>query len=236
MLIMKQQCQRCRAPLGPQSDSYICSLECTFCADCAGVLNATCPNCSGELVPRPRRDPSRKIAAGLGSRLRVAAQNLTAARQTPNVSVERVIDASAREIFDILAAPARHAEIDGSGTITGAPVGPTRLHPGAKFSMGMNPGLRYRSTNEVVAYEDNKIIAWQTFGEVRGRRLIGGQVWRYDLTPSPDGKATRVRATFDWSQARAGRFTIEAAGLPAKTRESLSATLSRLEAVVAAAR
>ena len=34
----------------------ICSFECTFCTDCNGtILNGTCPNCGGILVPRPTR-------------------------------------------------------------------------------------------------------------------------------------------------------------------------------------
>ena len=35
--------------------AYICSYECTFCANCAEAMAAVCPNCGGELVPRPRR-------------------------------------------------------------------------------------------------------------------------------------------------------------------------------------
>jgi len=33
----------------------ICSYECTFCTDCGAALDRVCPNCGGELVPRPRR-------------------------------------------------------------------------------------------------------------------------------------------------------------------------------------
>ncbi|WP_370584686.1 DUF1272 domain-containing protein [Oculatella sp. LEGE 06141] len=38
--------------------AYICSYECTFCDHCTTAMNAICPNCSGELVRRPRRQPS----------------------------------------------------------------------------------------------------------------------------------------------------------------------------------
>ena len=30
-------------------------LECTFCPACADGMNGVCPNCSGELVARPKR-------------------------------------------------------------------------------------------------------------------------------------------------------------------------------------
>ncbi|MBB4156857.1 hypothetical protein FB387_001174 [Streptomyces cinereoruber] len=33
----------------------ICSYECSFCVPCADALGSICPNCGGELVPRPRR-------------------------------------------------------------------------------------------------------------------------------------------------------------------------------------
>ncbi|WP_330343000.1 DUF1272 domain-containing protein [Streptomyces sp. NBC_00557] len=33
----------------------ICSYECTFCEACGEALGRICPDCGGELVPRPRR-------------------------------------------------------------------------------------------------------------------------------------------------------------------------------------
>jgi DNA-binding winged helix-turn-helix (wHTH) protein len=54
-LVMKQICERCRGLLDASANARICSYECTFCPDCAAKLNAACPNCGGELVPRPRR-------------------------------------------------------------------------------------------------------------------------------------------------------------------------------------
>jgi hypothetical protein len=55
VLEMREQCERCAAPLPPDGPARICSYECTFCPDCAAALAARCPNCGGELVPRPRR-------------------------------------------------------------------------------------------------------------------------------------------------------------------------------------
>ena len=37
------------------SDAVICSFECTFCRSCAEAADFICPNCSGELVARPKR-------------------------------------------------------------------------------------------------------------------------------------------------------------------------------------
>jgi len=63
MLKLKPNCECCNRDLPPDSvDARICSFECTFCAACAeGVLHGKCPNCSGELVPRPIR-PAGKLA------------------------------------------------------------------------------------------------------------------------------------------------------------------------------
>jgi uncharacterized protein len=56
-LEMRTECERCRAALDAAGEALICSYECTFCADCAAVLEQTCPNCGGDLVARPRRAP-----------------------------------------------------------------------------------------------------------------------------------------------------------------------------------
>jgi hypothetical protein len=57
-LEMRGVCERCQKALPPESASArICSYECTFCAVCADAMHGKCPNCGGELVPRPRRMP-----------------------------------------------------------------------------------------------------------------------------------------------------------------------------------
>mgnify|MGYP000884215671 FL=1 len=56
MLALRGDCERCRTPLPPDSpDARICSFECTFCAACASALGDACPNCEGDLTPRPTR-------------------------------------------------------------------------------------------------------------------------------------------------------------------------------------
>ncbi|MEP6937190.1 MAG: DUF1272 domain-containing protein [Chthoniobacterales bacterium] len=51
---MKAACEKCGAPTPPAEVAYICTFECTFCKPCAQTLRHICPNCGGELVPRPR--------------------------------------------------------------------------------------------------------------------------------------------------------------------------------------
>jgi hypothetical protein len=54
-LEMRQACERCQTKLALDATAYICSYECTWCADCATTMHNLCPNCGGELVYRPRR-------------------------------------------------------------------------------------------------------------------------------------------------------------------------------------
>ncbi|MFI6587666.1 DUF1272 domain-containing protein [Embleya sp. NPDC050493] len=54
-LEMRERCERCDVALGADGPARICSYECTFCEPCSAAMDDTCPNCGGELVPRPRR-------------------------------------------------------------------------------------------------------------------------------------------------------------------------------------
>lgn len=56
MLEMRSRCERCAADLPAEAPgAFICSFECTFCAECAEALDDRCPNCGGELMDRPTR-------------------------------------------------------------------------------------------------------------------------------------------------------------------------------------
>lgn len=54
-LEMRGICERCEVSLSDDGPAFLCSYECTFCPDCTESMSATCPNCGGELVARPRR-------------------------------------------------------------------------------------------------------------------------------------------------------------------------------------
>jgi hypothetical protein len=72
MLELRPGCECCDRDLPPGAeDARICSFERTFCRACAeAVLHGRCPNCGGELVPRPRR-PADKLAKFPASTARV---------------------------------------------------------------------------------------------------------------------------------------------------------------------
>ena len=139
------------------------------------------------------------------------------------VSVSRVIKAPPEVIFDILADPARHGEIDGSGMVQNARGESKRLALGSKFGMDMKFGfLPYRITNTVVEFEENRLITWQHFGKHR---------WRYELEPVDDGAATKVTESFDWSTAAIPQ-AIELMGYPKQHPANMEATLERLATLV----
>ena len=112
------------------------------------------------------------------------------------VSHSIVVPAPAQEIFNLLADPRRHSEIDGSGSVKAAKINaPERLSLGAKFGMDMKIGLPYKITNEVVEFEEGKQIGWRHFG---------GHVWRYILEPVDGG--TKVTEQFDWNTNKSPPF------------------------------
>lgn len=57
MLEIRQNCECCDRSLAVHdSDVYICSFECTWCADCVATFaGGACPNCGGNLAKRPIR-------------------------------------------------------------------------------------------------------------------------------------------------------------------------------------
>ena len=72
MLEMRPDCETCGVLLPAEAPgAFICSFECTFCADCADTrLQGFCPNCGGDLVRRPIR-PAGKLLNSPASTERV---------------------------------------------------------------------------------------------------------------------------------------------------------------------
>jgi hypothetical protein len=128
-----------------------------------------------------------------------------------------VINAPAQQIFDLLADPAMHPVLDGSGHVKASRDGnPARLSKGATFSMDMRIVWPYRIRNTVVEFEEGKRIGWRHFFR---------HVWRYELEPAEGG--TKVTETFDYANAVSWR-AIEALGYPKRNLPGMEATLERL--------
>ncbi len=145
------------------------------------------------------------------------------------VSVERVIPAPPPVIFDLLADPNRHRDIDGSGAVRDPRGQAERLQLGSHFGMSMKMGLPYAMDSRVIEFDEPKLIAWQTTGPTRLGRHVGGRVWRYELEKVDGG--TKVRETWDISTESA--FTKPIVRFArSKTKQNMAATLERIERMV----
>jgi uncharacterized protein YndB with AHSA1/START domain len=145
------------------------------------------------------------------------------------VTVERFIAAPASAIFAILADPAQHRLIDGSGTVRNADAGSQRLTLGATFGMSMKMGIGYRMINTVVEFEEDRLIAWQPRPASKLLALtIGGRIWRYELESRNGG--TLVKETWDIRQEK---LPFMVRPLAKSTKKGMEATLERIEQTVA---
>lgn len=137
------------------------------------------------------------------------------------VSESRVIAASPQQLFDIVADPAMHPKMDGSGSLQAAREGnPARLSKGARFGMDMKIGAAYKITNTVLEFDEPKVISWRHFN---------GHVWRYSFVPVEG--ATLVTEQWDARPAK-NRFFLRLSGFPDRNRKGIRATLERLDELV----
>lgn len=148
-----------------------------------------------------------------------------------SISVERVINAPAAEVFALIADAGKHSSFDGSGTVDHTTAASIPLELGTTFSMRMRGRPEtlfapYTMNNKVIEFEQDRLIAWQPtalFG------LIGGRIWRYELSPVEGG--TLVRETWDVSQDRLG-LMLKLGSMPKQAEDGMRATLKRLAAVL----
>jgi uncharacterized protein YndB with AHSA1/START domain len=148
-------------------------------------------------------------------------------------TVERLISASPESIFDVLADPAKHALIDGSGMLQGAnDAASTPLALGVTFGMGMKMGVRYSTVNTVVEFEENRRIAWQTGPKGKLEPFVAGRIWRYELVSQ--GERTLVKESWDITSDHQ-RVLLRLGDIYSKkTRRDMELTLARLDALVTA--
>ena len=102
------------------------------------------------------------------------------------------INAPAQKIFDFISNPANHPFMDGSGMVKGSVRRGSRLYLGAKFGMKMKYAVPYFIKNQVIEFQEGKVIAWQ--------HLLHN-IWRYELTEI-DANTTLVTESWDGRQAR----------------------------------
>jgi len=155
------------------------------------------------------------------------------------VSVSRRICAPAHDIFQVLASPARHLELDGSQSLRGAVSDATITGTGDVFVMKMYfPELGdYEMNNHVVEYEQDRRIGWEPEAG-RGHPAAApgstepsrwGHRWSYELTPDGPG-ATVVTEIYDCS--RAPEEERAQMGNGRVWADAMAATLERLDALL----
>jgi hypothetical protein len=134
-----------------------------------------------------------------------------------------VIDQPVDKIFEFIVNPANHSLMDGSGMVNGRISGPNKLYLGAKFGMKMRYKIPYVIKNQVVEFQDQKVIAWRHFLR---------NIWRYELTPlssdstlvveSWDGRKVLLK---DWPTVKSSARWVP---------KVMAKTLVRLDEVLAA--
>lgn len=114
------------------------------------------------------------------------------------------INAPSDVVFDLLADPSTHADIDGTGWVRESLDGKRLTESGQIFRMAMyhdnHPDKDYQTANRVAVFEPPRAIAWQPgHGPDNDRLEFGGWIWRYDLAPL-DSSSTEVTLSYDWSR------------------------------------
>ena len=120
-----------------------------------------------------------------------------------SLSATAVIDASPTVIFAVLADPAMHAAIDGTGWVRRPHDGKTLTATGQIFWMAMyhpnHPDGNYQIANRVEVFDPPRAISWKPgYDAGDGTLGFGGWIWRYDLAPAGPSSTT-VTLTYDWS-------------------------------------
>ena len=133
-------------------------------------------------------------------------------------SASIIINAPVSKIFDVIANPQMHPIIDGSNSVRSVIKGPARLTLGSKFGMNMEIGVKYRITNTVVEFEENKLIAW---------RHLGRWIWRYELKEI-SATQTVVIESFDGTKTPLNLWLKVRKAYP-YTQKAVAKTLVRLK-------
>jgi len=156
------------------------------------------------------------------------------------VKVSRRIGAPASAVFDVLADPRRHVELDGSGMLRRAVTDEVVSKVGDVFVMKMYYSEHgdYEMNNHVVEFEPNRRIGWEP---VAGRGHPDestaddrwGHRWIFDLLDDgPD--ATIVTETYDCSLVPPHERESMDGGRV--WTEAMAGTLERLDAISTAGR
>lgn len=147
-----------------------------------------------------------------------------------SITVQRTIDASTQDVFDVLSNPERHPELDASGFVVSDEKTDRITATGQVFRMNMtgpHMGGDYQTDNTVTGYDKNHLLAWQT--APAGTEPPGWEwVWELEAEGSD---ATRVTLTYDWSKVT-DQDLLAKVGFPLVPESALEASLGNLASAV----
>ncbi len=151
--------------------------------------------------------------------------------ENTKITVQRSIDASAADLFDVLSNPKRHAELDGSGFVRSDEKAERIQKVGDVFRMNMegeHMGGEYQTDNTVTGYDHNKLIAWKT--APAGTEPPGWE-WMWELKPT-GSDTTDVTLTYDWGKVT-DKEILSKVHFPLVSEGDLEQSLGRLASAVA---
>lgn len=146
------------------------------------------------------------------------------------ITVQRTIDASSQDLFNVLSNPDRHQELDGSGFVLGVDRADRITATGQVFRMNMtgdHMGGDYQTDNTVTGYDANHLLAWQT---APADNEPPGWEWVWELD-AQGSEATDVRLTYDWSKVT-DEALLAKIKFPLVEQTALEESLNRLAASV----
>ncbi len=157
----------------------------------------------------------------------------------PSISVSRDIAAPAGRIFFVLAHPAAHPDVDGTGMLRSAPDDVVISKVGDVFAMNMfNDEMGdYVMENRVVEFEPDRRIVWdpvmRSIDKPEFQSDVGEPAdhqWGWQLEPL-DASRTRVTEFFDCS--RSPEWLQKAVKGGERWRPAIEASLDSLERLIA---
>jgi hypothetical protein len=150
------------------------------------------------------------------------------------IEVERVIAATAGEIFEILRSPEGHVQIDASGMLMSSS-GDAATATGDTFVVHMDRDAlqdfdigEYDVTVVMSVFEQDSEIAWTVDGQMQPPI---GHVFGYRLEAI--GAGTKVTSYYDWSDIHEQYSALAAEHFPIISETNLRATLGILARTVA---
>lgn len=146
------------------------------------------------------------------------------------ITVERTIDHSAKDIFDVLSNPQKHVQLDGSGFVRSVDQADRITATGQTFRMNMSGdhmGGDYQTDNVVTGYVPDKLLAWKT--APAGAEPPGWE-WMWELDPQgPD--STAVTLTYDWGKVT-DKALLSKVHFPLVSKDQLEDSLNALAEAV----